>query len=410
MKIYKVGGWCRDTLLGLEPKDTDYVVVGSTPEEMLSLGFKQVGCAFPVFLHPQTNEEYALARTEKKNGVGYQGFDCYFGPDVTLEEDLSRRDLTINAVAYDTETNTYIDPFHGIEDIKNKILRPTTRYFKDDPLRCLRAARFLSTFGDDWTHATSLYDYCSEMFYSGELKYLTPERIWKETQKALKGQQPSLYFDFLFDFNIFPELNALYGVNQPIAHHPEVDTYLHTMMVIDYADKIHKDSEIVFACLCHDLGKATAYNKHGNLHGHEQLGVDVVKSLCSRLKIPNTYKDLALIVTEYHTHCHKAFDMKPNKIMKLFERTNALKKPDRFLKYLSACVADAKGRGSPKCAENYTQHLYLKKCLDAVLSVDTKEISTRLLQENKSGIIIGETIRVAQINAIREVKKSWFQN
>ena len=176
MKIYKVGGWCRDTLLGLEPKDTDYVVVGSTPEEMLSLGFKQVGCAFPVFLHPQTNEEYALARTEKKNGVGYQGFDCYFGIDVTLEEDLSRRDLTINAIAYDTETNTYIDPFNGIEDIKSKTLRPTTRHFKDDPLRCLRAARFMSTFGDDWTYTPSLYDYCSEMFYSGELKHLTSVR------------------------------------------------------------------------------------------------------------------------------------------------------------------------------------------------------------------------------------------
>lgn len=410
MKIYKVGGWCRDTLLGLEPKDTDYIVVGSTPDEMLSLGFKQVGCAFPVFLHPQTNEEYALARTEKKNGVGYQGFDCYFGIDVTLEEDLSRRDLTINAIAYDTETNKYIDPFNGIEDIKSKTLRPITRHFKDDPLRCLRAARFMSTFGDDWTYTPSLYDYCSEMFYSGELKHLTSERVWKETEKALKGQQPSLYFDFLFDFDIFPELNVLYGINQPSEHHPEIDTYVHTMMVVDYAAKIYKDPEITFACLCHDLGKAAAYNKYGNLHGHEALGVEVVESLCSRLKVPNNYRDLALLVTEFHTHCHKAFDMKPNKIMKLFERTGALARPQRFFKYLNACVADAKGRGEPKCNEEYTQNLYLKKCLEAVLAVNTKEISTKLLQENKSGLIIGETIRVARINTIREVKKSWFQN
>lgn len=406
MKIYLVGGAIRDMLMNLEPKDKDYVVVGAEPQELLDLGFKQVGADFPVFLHPETGEEYALARTEKKNGVGYQGFNCYFGKDVTLEEDLARRDLTINAIAMDIETKEIIDPFNGQQDIKDKVLRPTTKAFCEDPLRVFRAARFFARFPDFTSdYQDTLFRYCDKV--SNELSSITPERVWLETEKALSETQPSNYFNWLRWWYIFPEIYDMSEVGQPLQHHPEGDVYTHTMMCVDHAAKYHKDSEIVFSCLMHDMGKGIAHERQGNLNGHELMGKPIVIDFCNRYKVPNRYKELALIVCEYHTHCHKAFEMNPNKIMKLFERTRAESKYERFIKFLKACESDAKGRGGDFPNRVYMQPDYLKECLDAVKSVDTKSISAKMASEGKSGLLIGEAIRVAKIDAIRGVKNKW---
>lgn len=406
MKIYLVGGAVRDMLMNLEPKDKDYVVVGAEPQELLDSGFKQVGADFPVFLHPKTGEEYALARTEKKNGVGYQGFNCYFGKDVTLEEDLARRDLTINAIAMDIETKELIDPFNGQQDIKDKVLRPTTKSFCEDPLRVFRAARFFARFPDFTSdYQDTLFRYCDRV--ESELFTITPERVWLETEKALNEHQPSRYFDWLKWWYVFPEIYDMQEVNQPIQHHPEGDVYTHTMLVVDHAAKYHKDSEIVFACLMHDMGKGIAFERQGNLNGHELMGKPIVIDFCNRYKVPNKYKELALIVCEYHTHCHKAFEMNPNKIMKLFERTKAESKYERFMKFLKACESDAKGRGGDFPNRVYNQPDYLKECLDAIKLVDTKSISAKMVSEGKTGLLIGEAIRVAKIDAIRGVKNKW---
>lgn len=406
MKIYLVGGAVRDSLLGLAPKDRDYVVVGSNPQQLLDLGYKQVGADFPVFLHPETSEEYALARTEKKNGIGYQGFDCYFGEDVTLEEDLARRDLTINAIAMDIETDEIIDPFGGQQDLIDKIIRPTTKAFCQDPLRVFRAARFFARFPDFTSdYEDTLFRYSDKV--SNELNSITSERVWLETEKALSEKQPSSYFNWLRWWYVFPEIYDMSEVDQPLQHHPEGDVYTHVMMCVDYAAKEYRDSEIVFACLMHDLGKVVAYNQQGNLNGHESFGVSVVIEFCKKYKVPNVYRDLALITCEYHTHCHKAFEMNPNKIMKLFEKTNAENKYDRFMKFLKACESDARGRGGDLPNRTYKQPEYLKECLDAVKSVDTKSISAKMISEGKSGLLIGEAIRVAKIDAIRGVKNKW---
>lgn len=404
MKIYLVGGAVRDMLMNLEPKDKDYVVVGAEPQDLLDLGFKQVGADFPVFLHPEKGEEYALARTEKKNGVGYQGFNCYFGKDVTLEEDLARRDLTINAIAMDIETKEIIDPFNGQQDIKDKVIRPTTEAFCEDPLRVLRAARFLARYPTFRT-TDELNKLCCVV--AKELKFLTPERVWLETEKALTEQKPSNYFNYLWWFQMFPEFDNLLETPQPLQHHPEGNCWNHLMLVINHAAKCHNDSEIVFACLMHDMGKGIAFEQQGNLNSHESLGVPVVIDFCNKYKVPNKYKELALIVCEYHTHCHKAFEMNPNKIMKLFERTKAESKYDRFMKFLKVCESDARGRGGDFPNRTYNQPKYLKDCLDAVKSVDTKSISAKMVSEGKSGLLIGESIRVAKIDAIRGVKNKW---
>lgn len=407
MKIYKVGGVVRDMLLGVPPQDKDYVVVGSTIEEMLSLGFKQVGCGFPVFLHPETNEEYALARKETKTGDKYTDFDLDFSPSTTLQEDLFRRDLTINAVAYDPETKEFIDYFGGIEDIKNKVLRPVSYHFMEDPIRILRLARFRARLGYDWKIDTTLGGYIQQLYSSGDLENLFPERIWLETQKALKESYVELYFETLKDLGIFPEIDALEFIPPPLGYHPENYWGEHIKLVLKYANKTFNDPEVNFAVLMHDVGKALTYRERKNLHGHEEAGVGIVNSFCDRLKVPNKYRDLALITTEYHTHCHMAFEMKAKSIMKLFEKTNALTKRDRFNKFLQACEADKKGRGEPACHQSYTEPYFLDECLTAVLSIDTKQLSQKMLSQGKSGSTIGEAIRVARINAIRNVINKW---
>jgi tRNA nucleotidyltransferase (CCA-adding enzyme) len=407
MKVYLVGGSVRDTLMGLEPHDRDYVVCGSTPEELLSLGFKQCGQDFPVFLHPQTNEEYALARTETKDGVGYQGFNCQFGPEVTLEEDLSRRDLTINAIAQDIETGEIIDPFNGQQDIKDKILRATTDSFKEDPLRVLRLARFLAKFGPEWDVSTKTEVLVNDLWRTGEIQTLTPERIWLETVKAFNTKHPSLYFNYLDDMGVFPEYDQGVHHPQPVEHHPEIFVGNHIDLVMDYAAQNFNDPEITFACLCHDMGKHPTYTTTGKFHGHEQAGLEIVTQLCDRLKVPKSFRELALMTTEFHTHSHKAFEMKPKSIMSLFEKTNAITKTERFEKFLKACKADSKGRGEPRGSDPYPQSDFLKECLLIVKAVDTKLISSKMLAEGKSGHMIGEAIRVARINAIRKFKKEW---
>lgn len=423
--IYLVGGFVRDHFMGREPNDKDYVVVGSSPDEMLSMGFLQVGKDFPVFLHPETKDEYALARTEKKVGLGYDGFE-YEWEGVTLEEDLSRRDLTINAIAWDCsrDLGKIYDPFNGRQDIKNKVLRPVSTAFKEDPLRCLRAARFMAQFPDFSGDVEGmLYSYCEELEY--ELcNTLTPERVWLETVKAMKTEQPSNYFLWLSQFGLFPEYTSLTHCPQRVDHHPEYWVGTHTDMVMDYSAEVWNDPEIVFACLTHDFGKPICWEKFENAHGHEVEGIPFIEDFCDRYKVPNSYRGLATQTCEYHTKVHGLFGRnnqswtRPKSIMKLFEDTGALKHPTRFKKMLKACEADAKGRGkefhgdSTKTIEYYlkqpyNQRPYLEECLDVLLSLDTKDISARMVLDGKKGTLIGEAIRVAKIDKIREVQNKW---
>tara|TARA_R110000787_G_scaffold44901_1_gene109788 strand:- start:10237 stop:11517 length:1281 start_codon:yes stop_codon:yes gene_type:complete len=420
MKVYHVGGCVRDILLGLEYNDIDCVVVGSTPEEMLSKDFKQVGSEFPVFLHPVSGDEWALARTEYSTGSGYQDFECSFGKDVTLEDDLLRRDLTVNAIAQCTRSGEIIDFHGGRDDIRNKILRHTSESFRDDPVRVLRLARFYAKFCSEWTIAPETKSLCDEMYASGMLYGLTPERVWKETEKALSTQQPSLFFDFLKDYTcLFPMTKGMENTVEDNPHHPEANVWKHVSMVMEYAAKHFNDPEINWACYTHDFGKDYCYQEHGNGHGHEQEGLPFIEELCNEYKVPNNYRDLSLLVCEHHQKVHSCLGrgtnkgMKAKSIMRLFQQTNALVKPERFEKILKACRADAAGRGANteqiKEFENkpYLQKEYLLECLEAAMLVNTKEVSLPAIEQGKSGIEIGELIRVARIDAIRGVQYKW---
>lgn len=417
-KVYLVGGAVRDQLLGKEPEDKDYVVVGATPEIMEGMSMKLVGKDFPVYLN-KLGEEYALARTEKSTGRGYQDFECSFSQDVTLEEDLGRRDLTINAMSICCETQTLVDPYKGALDLANRLLNPTTKAFKEDPVRVLRAARFNATF-PDFTYSSVLQDYCDQMYVAGDLDYLTPERVWKELHKALRTKKPSIFFEKLRPYRLFSELNALWGIDQNPEHHPEIDCFVHTMLVVDYAAHFLGDPEIVFACLMHDLGKAPSFKEYGNFHGHEEAGLPLIESFCMQWKVPNTYRDLALLVCKHHTKIHGVCGRnlqnwsRPKSIYNLFASTNAIAKPARFIKVLKACISDSHGRGATpeqiKAFESkpYPQKEYLEECLQAVINLDTKAISAKILAEGKKdGKFIGEQIRVARIDAIRSVQRKW---
>lgn len=409
VKIYLVGGAVRDELLGLAPKDLDYVVVGSTPEEMLSKGFKQVGDNFPVFLHPETNDEYALARTEKSTGERYQDFDCYFGKDVTLMDDLSRRDLTINAIAKDIDTDEHIDPFQGIADINNRMIRHVSDSFDDDPVRILRVFRFQSTLSGCWSIGEHTMMKIDNMVSYGALENLTPERVWKEMEKALGGHRAGMFFTNLSILGLFPEVEALWSTPQNKGHHPEGDVGIHTSMVIDHASRNY-GQHVAFAGLCHDFGKPISHAETGTALKHEIKSLDVIKSFCKKWTVPNSYRDLALMTCEYHTKVHGCLGrgtnkaMRPKSIMNLFTATNALNKTVRFYHFLEACEADAKGRGGDYPDKPYPQKDYIWDCLLAVKRVDTSHLSGLLMLKGKSGIEIGEAIRVARIDAIREVK------
>lgn len=402
MKIYLVGGAVRDILMGSTPKDRDYVVVGATPEDMLNLEYTQVGCDFPVFLHPETKEEYALARTEVKNGNGYQGFNCHFGSDVTLEDDLARRDLTINAIAIDLETNGIIDPFNGQQDIKNKILRATTKAFREDPVRVLRLARFLSRFGPNWGVAPETTQLVLDIYDSGELKHLTPERVWKELEKALSEPYTQEFFRYLQDLDLFPEYDAGWDVPQREDYHPEGNVWIHQQLCIEKACDYKADKLTKFAVMVHDFGKSISYNKFMTLNGHEDAGVNIVKSFCQRLKIPNEYKDIGVLTAKYHTHIHNILELKPSTILRVFDETKALIKTDRFHKILLACKCDAQGRGEPFDTQDYPEEQIAKDLLEAVRLVDTKAISAKILSEGKEGLVIGNAIHQAKIKAIKD--------
>lgn len=400
MQTYLVGGAVRDKLLGIPVKDRDWVVVGTTPEEMLSQGFKAVGKDFPVFLHPETKEEYALARTERKSGKGYKGFTFHTSPDVTLEEDLQRRDLTINAIAED-ESGKLIDPYDGVSDIKNSLLRHVSPAFTEDPLRVLRIARFAATLG--FKIAPETMSLLKEISASDELEALVPERVWTELEKALSGKYPARFILVLRSCHalakLFPEIEALFGIPQPKEHHPEIDTGLHTIMSLNQAVRLSGDPLVRFATLVHDLGKATTpKNELPSHHGHEARGVKIIDKLCKRYRIPNKYKELASSVSKYHLDCHRIHEMKPATILKKLEQLDAFRRPERFQQFLIACKADARGRASFEDSE-YPQAEYFMSAFNAANEVETKALQ----EQGVEGKALGEEIKKQRIENIKNL-------
>ncbi len=376
MKVYSVGGAVRDELLGLPVKDRDHVVVGSTPEEMASLGFRPVGKDFPVFLHPETHEEYALARTERKTARGYRGFEIYASPEVTLNEDLARRDLTINAMAKD-ESGRIIDPFGGIGDLEAGILRHIGPAFSEDPVRVLRVARFSARFG--FKIADETLALMNEMVHNGEVEALVPERIWQELARGLMEKKPSRMFYALKECGalsrILPEIEVLFGVPQSPAHHPEIDTGLHVMLVLDHAASRDYPLEVRFSALMHDLGKGSTPPEEWPHHpGHEERGAALAGELCTRLRAPNECRDLALISARHHGLAHHAMDLDAAGIFSLLQGTDAFRKPGRFEAFLQVCASDFRGRPGYNDTP-YPQAERLRLALDAALSVDAGAVA-----------------------------------
>ena len=410
MRVFLVGGAVRDQLLQLEVKDRDYVVIGCTPEKLLQLGYQQVGKDFPVFLHPQTGEEYALARTERKQGSGYKGFTCYAGKDVTLEEDLIRRDLTINAIAL-SEKGEIVDPYNGLTDLKNKQLRHISPAFSEDPLRVLRVARFAARFYKlGFSIAPETFALMKALTDSGELNHLTAERIWLETAKALQTDSPQIYFQTLRECGalavLFPEIDALFGIPGPKLWHPEIDTGIHTLMVVKQSVKLSDSLAFRFACLVHDLGKAlTPKEKWPSHKGHGTLGLDTIKALCSRLRIPNECRDLALLVSEHHTVIHNAFELQASTLIKLMDKNDAWRKPQRFLQMLQCCVADSKGRTGFEDKEYpYADHVW--QAFQAAEKVDVQDI----IKQGFKGAEIKEALRQARISVVEEFQQQASTN
>lgn len=379
MKTYLVGGSVRDEILGLPVTDHDYVVVGSTPDEMVRLGYRPVGKDFPVFLHPKSQEQYALARTERKVSRGYKGFEVYASPDVTLREDLARRDLTINSIAKDQDGNI-IDPFDGVADLEAGLLRHISPAFTEDPVRVLRTARFAARFG--FHIAPETLALMSEMVHNGEVDALVPERVWQEFARGLMERRPSRMFYALRECSaltrVMPEVDALFGVPQPPQHHPEVDTGVHVMMVIDYAASKNYSLPVRFAALTHDLGKGTTPPEEWPRHiGHEARSVKLVQDLCERIRVPNDARDLALLVARYHGDVHRAAELRPATIANMLQAVDAYRKPERFEEFLQACSCDFHGR--PGYAERpYPQADRLRKAFGAARSVDAGAIAAGL--------------------------------
>jgi len=411
MEIYLVGGAVRDQLLGLTIKDRDWVVVGATPKEMIQLNYAQVGADFPVFLHPKTKEEYALARTERKKGHGYQGFECHTSPEVSLEDDLLRRDLTINAMAIGPDKQI-IDPFNGQADINSKTLRHVSQAFAEDPLRILRVARFAARFAPLGFHiAGETLQLMQTMEKSGETKHLVTERVWQETERALREDSAWTYFEILKEtgslLTLFPELDALFGIPQPSKHHPEIDCGIHSLMSLQAACKLSKDSDVRFASLIHDLGKALSpQNNLPHHYGHEKKGLKPIKKLCQHLKAPNNYRELALLVSEFHTHVHKVKELKSETILKVLKQCDAFRKPERFEKILICCEADAKGRTGFEKTE-YPQAQIFLQALRQAQSVSAKSlIKQGVISPETNGKEIGNLI---DIERKARIKKHLFQ-
>jgi len=410
MNTYLVGGAVRDLLLGRMPGDRDYVVVGETPEAMLAAGFKPVGRDFPVFLHPETGEEYALARTERKSAPGYRGFTIHADPSVTLEDDLARRDFTINAIAQ-AQDGALIDPYGGVRDIKAKVLRHVGPAFVEDPLRVLRAARFMARFAPlDFTIAAETLALMREIAASGELGALVPERVWQELRRALGEPRPSAFLSTLCQANaldiILPELDALYGVPQRAEYHPEIDTGRHQELVSDMAAQLAPGNTLIgFAALTHDLGKALTPRDEWPRHlQHEQAGIAPVCALCERLKVPADYRDLAVIVCREHLDIHRLGELRPASVHDLLARCDAFRKPERIPLIALACEADKRGRLGLEDAE-YPQGRLLIALHAAALGVNARDV----IQPGTSGPDVGQALRRARIRAITAAKKAFSQ-
>jgi tRNA nucleotidyltransferase (CCA-adding enzyme) len=407
MKTYLVGGAVRDRLLGLDPGDNDHVVVGSTPEEMLALGFKPVGRDFPVFLHPNTGEEHALARTERKSGRGYRGFVVDADPSVTLEEDLGRRDFTINAIAQD-EDGKLVDPLGGARDIEQRVLRHAGAAFVEDPLRVLRAARFMARFAAlGFRVAPETMALMQEMVRGGELAELVPERVWQELARALRSATPSAFLKTLRECGalaqVLPEVDALYGVPQRAEYHPEIDTGIHQEMVSDMAARLMSGDDVIgFAALTHDLGKAlTSANVLPKHIGHEQAGLAPLKALCERLKVPAAHRELAVMACREHLNVHRLDELRDATVFELLARCDAFRKPERIAQLALVCEADKRGRlGSAEA--DYPQGRELLRLHAAACAVNARDIDN----ESLSGPAIGEALRKARIAAIAKARSS----
>lgn len=404
MQVYKVGGAVRDRLLGLPVTDIDRVVVGATTEEMLAKGYRPVGADFPVFLHPKTGEEYALARTERKSGRGYGGFTFYASPEVTLEEDLIRRDLTINAMAEDDQLNL-TDPYHGQRDLEARILRHVSPAFAEDPLRVLRVARFAARYaGLGFTVADETMDLMRQLSQSGELQALTAERSWKEISRALLEDHPQVFIQVLRDCGalkeLLPEVDALFGVPQPETHHPEIDTGLHTLSVLEQSAQHKQPLTVRWACLLHDLGKGLTPEDEWPRHiAHEHTGLKLIKAVNERFKVPKDCQELALLVGQYHTHGHRALELKASTLLELLQSFDIYRRPQRFEEFIAACEMDARGRKGLE-QRSYPQADYLRGAAKAARAVAVQP----LLEKGFKGPELGEALKRERLKALKIYK------
>jgi tRNA nucleotidyltransferase (CCA-adding enzyme) len=420
MKTYLVGGAVRDALMGRGVKDRDWCVVGSSPEEMVKQGFLPVGKDFPVFLHPQTKEEYALARTERKTAKGYHGFAFHTAPDVTIEQDLARRDLTINSIALDADSmrasgpfdlknlpaEAWVDPFGGQRDIAAKLLRHTSAAFEEDPVRILRVARFAARY-PDFSVAAETMQLMRQMVESGEADALVAERVWQEISKGLMEAQPSRMFDVLRECGalkvVLPEVERLWGVPQRAEYHPEIDTGVHLMMVLNMAARLNAPLTVRVACLMHDLGKGTTPAHVLPRHiGHEERSVRLLLPVCERLRVPTDCKELAVVVAREHGNIHRSQELNAAATLRLLERCDAIRKPQRFAEVLLACECDARGHLG-KENEPYPQAKRLQTALDAALAVSTAEIAEAAIAQGKKAEQIGQAIAAERVRAIEVV-------
>lgn len=408
MKVYLVGGAVRDQLLGIPFQERDWVVVGATPEQLLAKKYRQVGKDFPVFLHPETQEEYALARTERKSAPGYYGFECDYSTSVTLEEDLMRRDLTINAMAMDEQGNL-IDPYNGQDDLKNKLLRHVSPAFSEDPVRVLRVARFAARYhylGFRLANETRSLMY--SMVKKGELAHLVPERVWQEMQRSLGEKNPEQFILTLRACDalrvVLPELNALFGIPNPQKYHFEIDSGIHTLLVLQAAVALSRDPVTRFAALVHDLGKALSpiktWPKH---HGHEEAGVAVIEALCSRLRIPNEYRNLAIMVSRFHLHVHRLFELRASTVVSILERADAFRRPNTFHNLLIACQADAEGCGR---VIEYQQSKLWHDLLSECVKVDPQTV----IEQGYKGKAIKEALHQKRVACIEPILNTWKSN
>lgn len=402
-----MGGAVRDSLLNYPIKERDWVVVGATPASLLEKKFKAVGKDFPVFLHPDTGEEYALARTERKSGHGYGGFVFHTDSSVTLEDDLLRRDLTINAIAQD-EDGTLIDPYGGRQDLEARVLRHVSPAFVEDPLRVLRVARFAARYHHLGFHiADETLQLMTELADSGELAWLSNERVWQEVKRALEGARPDVFFTVLHQCHalekLLPEIHDLFGVPQPPKHHPEIDTGIHCMLALQQICLLQGSGEARFATLTHDLGKAlTPPEILPSHHGHEVRGLKLINQLCDRLGVANSWRELALLVSEFHTHCHRAFELKASTLLSTLERLDALRRPERFEQFLLACTADVRGRTGLE-ATAYEQADYFRAARKVMTEVDPQE----LMAEGHNGAELGKALSNARLQKLQQMKEDW---